>query len=65
MLQSEKKTYHRFFKEDLMDQWTLIEIGLRMNRGLALLTANFGWVSLFLIDKIVRNTKNNLYQQFK
>ena len=33
-----------------MQQWTLIEHGMITNKDLAQLTANFGWVSLFLIE---------------
>ena len=51
-----KNDFFRFFKGGLMEQWTLIEIGMITNRDLALLTANFGWVSLFLIQRTTRHT---------
>ena len=41
-----------------MEQWTSIETGMITNMVLAQLTAKFGWVSLFIIDKIFRNAKN-------
>ena len=47
-----------------MEQLTLIKIGLCTNRGLAQLKANFGWVSLFSIDKFFKNANNILVQYF-
>ena len=59
-----RNDFFRFFKGDLVEQWTSIEIGLGTNRVLAQYTANFGWVSLFIIDKILRNAKNILIHYF-
>ena len=47
-----------------MGQLTLIEIGMITNKDLAPLKANFGWVSLSIIDSILRNGKNILIQYF-
>ena len=49
------KTYRRFFREDLMEQRTFIEIGLHTKRGLAPLTANFGLVSKLFMQKTTRH----------
>ena len=59
-----RNDFFRFFKGDLVEQWTSIEVGLGTNRVLAHYTANFGWVSLFIIDKILRNAKNILIHYF-
>ena len=47
-----------------MEQWTLIETGSHTNKDLAGLMANFGWVSLFLIDKMFKNATKNLFHDF-
>ena len=47
-----------------MEQLTLIEIGIITNKDLAQYTASFGWVSLFIIDNILRNKKNIFIQYF-